>query len=97
MPFKLHRMYFFQKIKIIKEKYVCLPYVKFSDPLPETHLFSYLALFSEHCLICTKVTWAIAQDFYTYRFGKQQRLGGSLPNMRRLNQAFDAGILKDWM
>ena len=34
---------FFQKKKIIKKKYVCLPYLKFADPLPETHLF-YLAL-----------------------------------------------------
>ena len=24
---------------------MCLPYLKFSDPLPETHLFFYLALF----------------------------------------------------
>ena len=29
---------FFQKKKI-NEKIVCLPYLKFSDPLPETHLF----------------------------------------------------------
>ena len=27
-----------------KKKYVCLPKLKFSDPLPETHLFFYLAL-----------------------------------------------------
>ena len=25
--------------KVIKKKYVCLPYLKFSDPLPETHIF----------------------------------------------------------
>ena len=34
----MHKIIFFQKKKIIK-KYVCLPYLKFSDPLPETHLF----------------------------------------------------------
>ena len=26
-----------------KNKYVCRPYLKFSDPLPETHLIGYLA------------------------------------------------------
>ena len=31
---------FFQK------KNMCLPYLKFSDPLPETHLFLYLALYA---------------------------------------------------
>ena len=35
MPFKMHKIiYFFQKKK--REKYVCLPYLKLSDPLPET-------------------------------------------------------------
>ena len=34
MPFKMHKIIFFS----IK-KYVCLPYLKFSDLLPETHLF----------------------------------------------------------
>ena len=28
-----------QKNKIMKKKYVCLPFLKFSDMLPETHLF----------------------------------------------------------
>ena len=28
----------------MKKIYVCLPFLKFSDPLPETHLFVYLAL-----------------------------------------------------
>ena len=27
-----------------EKKNVCLPYLKFSDPLPETHLFFYLGL-----------------------------------------------------
>ena len=35
MPFKMHKIVFFPKKKIIK-KYVCLPHLKFSDPLPET-------------------------------------------------------------
>ena len=30
---------YFSEIKIIKKIYVCLPYLKCSDPLPETHLF----------------------------------------------------------
>ena len=38
MPFKMHKIIFFQKKKIIRKKYVCLPYLKFSDLLPETHL-----------------------------------------------------------
>ena len=35
---------FFQKKIWFYKKYVFLPYLKFSDPLPETHLFCYLAL-----------------------------------------------------
>ena len=45
LPFKMHTImfvvvvvFFFQE-KIIKKKYVCLPYLNFSDPLPETHYF----------------------------------------------------------
>ena len=38
MPFKMHKVIFFQKKKLNK-KYVCLPYLKFSDLLPETHLY----------------------------------------------------------
>ena len=34
-PFKVHKIIFFPEIKI----YVCLPYLKISDQLPETHLF----------------------------------------------------------
>ena len=52
IPFKMHKIiYFFQKKKASKKKkkkkkrFVCLiPYLKFQDPLPETHLFFYLAL-----------------------------------------------------
>ena len=38
MPFKMH------KIRFFPEKNVCLPYLKFSDLLPEILIF-YLALF----------------------------------------------------
>ena len=41
MPFKLH--------KKIYKKYVCQPYLKFSDPLLETHL---LVLFSLILICC---------------------------------------------
>ena len=42
MPFKMHIFfYLFQKKKI--KKSMCLPYLKYSDPLPETQLFFYLA------------------------------------------------------
>ena len=39
MPFKMHEIIFFPEKKIIKKNYVCLPYLKFSDLLPETHFF----------------------------------------------------------
>ena len=47
MPFKMHKiMYFSRKKEIKKNKCVpTVPYLKFSDPLPETHLFFYLASF----------------------------------------------------
>ena len=35
---------FYQEKIIIKKNYVCLPYLKLSDLLPETYLFFYLAL-----------------------------------------------------
>ena len=34
----MHKIIFFPGIKIL-EKICVLPYLKFSDPLPETHLF----------------------------------------------------------
>ena len=46
MPFKMHKIIFFPEKKN-KKKYMCLPYLKFSVPLPvnpETHLYFYLAL-----------------------------------------------------
>ena len=39
----MHKIIFFPEKKELK-KYVCLPFLKLSDPLPETHLFFYLAL-----------------------------------------------------
>ena len=36
MPFKMHKIIFFS---MKKKKNVCLPYLKFAYPLPETHLF----------------------------------------------------------
>ena len=41
MPFKIHKIIFFSRKKKNKKKYVCLPYLKFSDPLSETHIFIY--------------------------------------------------------
>ena len=35
-----------KKKKIELKKYVCLPYLKFLDPLPETQIYFYLALLS---------------------------------------------------
>ena len=42
-PFKMHKMILYSR-KNNQKKYVCLLYLKFSDPLPETHLFFYFAL-----------------------------------------------------
>ena len=39
MPFKMHRIIFFSR-----KRNVCLPYLKFSDPLSETLLFFLLGL-----------------------------------------------------
>ena len=40
MPFKMHKIIFFsRKKKKKKKKYVCLLYLTFSDPSPETCLF----------------------------------------------------------
>ena len=36
MPFKMRKNYIFSQKKN-EQKYVCLTYLKFSDPLPETH------------------------------------------------------------
>ena len=37
-PFKMHKIIFFPEKNRLK-KHVCLPYLKFSDLLPETHIF----------------------------------------------------------
>ena len=38
--FQMYKIIFFSRNKkIIKKKYVCLPYLKFSDPLPKTLIF----------------------------------------------------------
>ena len=39
----MHEKKFFPEKTILKKDYVFLPYLKFSDMLPETHLFFYLA------------------------------------------------------
>ena len=39
MPLKMHKITFFPEKNKFKTKYVCLHYLKFSDPLPEIHLF----------------------------------------------------------
>ena len=43
MPLKMHKIIYFFQEKKSKNKYVCLSYLKVSDPLPETHYF-YLTL-----------------------------------------------------
>ena len=42
MPFKMHKIIFSRKNNN-KKKYECLPYLKFSNLLPKTHLFFYFA------------------------------------------------------
>ena len=41
MPFKMHKIIYFFKKKVTN---LCAYFLKFSHPLPETHLFFYLAL-----------------------------------------------------
>ena len=77
MPFKMHKIIFFQKKKF-KTKYVCLPYLNFLDPLPETNLF----LFDLRA-IPEKNTWGggeTANDifFYGWLVRKDFKLCGSL-------------------
>ena len=36
---KMHKIIFFIPKKNNLKKYLCLPYIKFSDPLPETLIF----------------------------------------------------------
>ena len=38
----MYKIFFFPDKKVIR--YVSLPYLKFSDPLPESHLFFYFAI-----------------------------------------------------
>ena len=44
MPFKMHKTISFSRKKTIKKNHVCLPYLKFSDLLLQTHVFFYLDL-----------------------------------------------------
>ena len=44
----MHKIIFFSR----KKKYVCQPYLKFSDPLPKTQILFYLAKEP-----CNKKTW----------------------------------------
>ena len=60
--------YCFSEKKLVK-KYKCLPYLKFSDLLPETHLFFYLAssaLFSEAFLFAIRR----CQQLWSWRDGQ---------------------------
>ena len=54
------------------KKYVCLPYLKFSDPLPET-LFFYLALWSIGTDRLISVISRVIRDnntFWNFNIGK---------------------------
>ena len=60
MPFKTHEIIFFFPEK---KKYVCLPYLKFSDSLPETHIFLCGLNGDQICdYICLKCVKLIASD-----------------------------------
>ena len=52
-PFKMHKIiYFFQKRKYYLKTYVCLPYLKLSDPLSKTHLFFLFGLIRPCLTVC---------------------------------------------
>ena len=54
---------FFKKKKF---KNVCLPYLNFSDPLPQTHLFFYLELLSTHTPIPTHNNWTSSFPYLSF-------------------------------
>ena len=46
---------------------VCLPFLKFSDPLPETHLFLYLVMHYDHIL--KKLIFGLCLDLISIAAG----------------------------
>ena len=70
MPFKMHKIIFFQEKKDLKKKYVCLPYLKLSDLRYPKHTFFLFGLSTIIlnagpivlyllicCLCCTQYIW----------------------------------------
>ena len=51
MPFKMHKIIFSPE-KNFKKNNVCLPYLKFSDPLPKTYFFIWPQLTVENQMEC---------------------------------------------
>ena len=61
----------------VKKKYVCLPYLKFSDPLPETHLFFYLVYaFTYHMF--TYLFLYLPYSCFTYLLSHKKRVFNSI-------------------
>ena len=54
MPFKMHKILFLPEKKITK-KFECLPYLKFSNLLSETHLFLWHFKTEENCVVGEKM------------------------------------------
>ena len=86
MPFKMHKIIFFSRKKNEK-KYVCLPYLKFSDPLPKTYLFFLFGLMQ----ICEDVPDTIMHGYSTILAGLQIRVHNQKIIFLFLNQNICCG------
>ena len=60
MPFKMHKIIFFPEKKI--KKCVCLPYLKFSDLLPETHIYFLFGLKLFFSFRLVKTLFSLARE-----------------------------------
>ena len=71
MPLEMHKIIF-----LVKKKYVCLPYPNIFRPLPETHLFFYLALFNTISTSYFQLIWE-RSDSVVECMTRDREAGGS--------------------
>ena len=88
MPFKMHKiMFFFSRKKYLK-KYACHPYLKMSDPLPETHLFFFIWPYKERIKggLCVSIDcYSAIFPFFKIKAFKQRSLFSFRKQVIRLN------------
>ena len=68
MPFKMHKIIFYPE-----KKYVCLPYLKFLDPLPETHFFFLFGL-TYVCMLHTMLVFNPTAVIFVKLSGSSRQL-----------------------